>query len=266
MTYLQTALKQKEKELKQYISELEQHLAPIDDTLEIVHKNGRKLYYRAKKVHGQQKPIRQYISNRDQSLIRQLAQHPYDLRVLHVLRKQLHGIQLLLKTYDDHAIDHIYERLSTDRRELIQPVRYPASEMIRQWLATTQGEQNPYPNNTDFFTFNKEHVRSKSELILADTFARFHIPYRYEAPLRFRDGSIRYPDFSLWNRRSGKLYYWEHLGKMDDTEYCKKQLIKFDEYEKNGIFPGEQLIITHETRDRPLNLQIVELLIRKYLL
>ena len=34
---------------------------------------------------------------------------------------------------------------------------------------------------------------------------------------------------------------------MDDAGYARSAVQRIEEYEKNGIFPGEQLIITAET-------------------
>ena len=37
-------------------------------------------------------------------------------------------------------------------------------------------------------------------------------------------------------------------------------------YQQNGIWPGEQLIITHETADKPLNIRDIDAIIDHYLI
>ena len=59
--------------------------------------------------------------------------------------------------------------------------------------------------------------------------------------------------------------YWEHLGMMDDPSYVEKSLQKITLYEQNGIFPGENLILTYETRKNPMNQKIIRLMIQRYL-
>ena len=57
---------------------------------------------------------------------------------------------------------------------------------------------------------------------------------------------------------------WEHLGLMDIPEYAEKAIRKITAYEVNGYFPGENLILTMETRGQPLDVRLVNKLIRKY--
>ena len=52
---------------------------------------------------------------------------------------------------------------------------------------------------------------------------------------------------------------------MDDPEYLGSVLKKIEIYEKNGIFMGEKLIATFESRRKPLNQKAVSKLIEHYL-
>lgn len=53
---------------------------------------------------------------------------------------------------------------------------------------------------------------------------------------------------------------------MDDPEYARKAIKKIETYEKNGIFPGQRLVLTFETLQDGLDMKIVEKLAREYLL
>jgi hypothetical protein len=75
-----------------------------------------------------------------------------------------------------------------------------------------------------------------------------------------------YPDFTVLNVRTRKEYYWEHLGMMDQAEYCKKALSRIEVYEKNGLMPGKELLLTHETKDHPIQTGIVVNMIKHFLL
>lgn len=74
----------------------------------------------------------------------------------------------------------------------------------------------------------------------------FHkgIPYKYEKPLYLKGYGIVYPDFTFLSKRTRKEIYWEHEGRMDDSEYAKTAIKKIKTYEDNGIYLGENLILT----------------------
>lgn len=86
-------------------------------------------------------------------------------------------------------------------------------------------------------------------------------PYRYECPLQLKV----YPDFTVLNVKERKEIYWEHLGMMDDLDYVENALRKITLYEKNGIFTGDSLILTYETKKNPINQKVVRGMIQRYL-
>ena len=104
---------------------------------------------------------------------------------------------------------------------------------------------------------------------IADKYYERGIPYKYEKPLllkkQAKNITIR-PDFTTLNKRTRMQRYHEHFGKMDDPQYARKALEKIRLYESNGIFIGEQLIITFESSEQPLDKREFELLIEKYLI
>ena len=54
---------------------------------------------------------------------------------------------------------------------------------------------------------------------------------------------------------------------MDDPEYARNAIRKIEKtYEKNGIFPGQKLILTFETLQDGLDMKVVESLVKEYLL
>lgn len=68
------------------------------------------------------------------------------------------------------------------------------------------------------------------------------------------------------NRRTGKIYLYEHFGRMDDFMYVENSMRKLDLYEKNGYLLGKNLIITRETVASPLNIKKVDSYIKEFLL
>ncbi len=91
-------------------------------------------------------------------------------------------------------------------------------------------------------TLSGEMVRSKSEVIIANILTERGIAFIYEPELKSSNGEMYRPDFEIAS--GGKIYYWEHLGMIDNEEYLANWQIKKEWYDK--YFPS-QLIITEES-------------------
>ena len=101
---------------------------------------------------------------------------------------------------------------------------------------------------------------------MADTFYDLGIEYKYECPLKLKGYGVVYPDFTFLRKRDFKEVYWEHDGKMDDADYAEKAIRKINTYIANGIFPGDNLIVSFESLGVVINDNIIKQLIAKYLL
>jgi len=84
-----------------------------------------------------------------------------------------------------------------------------------------------------------EMVRSKSELLIADKLYSRKIPYQYEASLKL-GSDTRYPDFTIVDDNTGKTFYWEHLGMLEDPVYEERWRRKLELYKREGIIPYEE--------------------------
>jgi hypothetical protein len=87
-------------------------------------------------------------------------------------------------------------------------------------------------------TQNDELVRSKSEVIVANTLRAVGLDYVYEQELVMTDGTRRLPDFTI-ARVAGKPVYWEHLGMLESAGYRADWEKKVDWYASHGIVPLE---------------------------
>ena len=113
-------------------------------------------------------------------------------------------------------------------------------------------------------TVRGELVRSKSEVIIANLLDAANLDYSYEQELKLKDGQIRSPDFTI--RKSGKTFYWEHLGMLQNSDYAKKWELKKQQYVENGIVEGENLITSQDGLDGSLDSQTIKNLMEKYFL
>lgn len=68
------------------------------------------------------------------------------------------------------------------------------------------------------------------------------------------------PGFTIRDPSSGKTYYWEHFGMMDQPSYAARTFSKLQLYTSFQIIPSIQLITTYETQEHPLNTETAEAL------
>jgi hypothetical protein len=102
-----------------------------------------------------------------------------------------------------------------------------------------------YADHKKVSTLSQYYVRSKSEMNIANILSLKEIPFEYEKPLFAPDGTMYLPDFTITYK--GKVYYWEHSGRLDLPDYKQHWEEKEAWYKK--YFP-EQLIITYESNNQ----------------
>lgn len=254
-------------EIKQVINYAEKVLrAAPEGSLRTKHSKAGTMYYRREK--GETTGC--YLGKKCNKQIRQLEEKLYYTELLKAAKQEeqeLIKFQKKLKKLPDYQ--SVFLNMPRDKRHLISPY-----------------EQKPQKNDDDLIrAFNKkfvseeiklisqngEHVRSKSELIIADRLKAAGVSYFYEDPLVLSEENkmeclLWHPDFRVQNIRTGKVYYWEHFGMMDNCEYCKTSQERLEIYAHYGYFPGDNLIITTESSQHGLNTEYVDCLISKYLM
>lgn len=255
----------KSKELDEIIKQAESYLETAPEgVLRITNNHNTEQYYVKKDSNN---TYGEYISKKNKELIQGLAQKSYAQKLLNQAVVEKKSIQQLIEIYDPKGIENVYENLSMKRKRIVRPYILPENQFVDQWMNTIYERKSiDIEENSQIITEKGEVVRSKSEKILADKLHIMDIPYHYEKPLYINGYGYINPDFTALNRRTRKEYYWEHLGLMDQPIYCEKAIKKIEAMQREGFFLGDRLILTFETSKHPLNVKIVEGLIRKYLL
>lgn len=123
-----------------------------------------------------------YIPQSDVATIKALAQKDYDKCALKELQRELFVIDKFLKEYQPERLNAVYSNLAPERQHFVQPVHLPDEEYAEQWLAVKYSGKGMAADAPLLETSRGERVRSKSEVIIADTLDRLKIPYRYEFP------------------------------------------------------------------------------------
>lgn len=122
----------------------------------------------------------------------------------------------------------------------------------------------PYSTRLIHRSKSGKWVRSKSELVVARALDDLGVVYEYEQRLADtkhpKSGYL--PDFTIFYR--GEVYYWEHLGMLDQTTYKLRWEKKRAWYENNGY--GDRLIISKDGAGGSLDEQEIARIAREQIL
>lgn len=124
-----------------------------------------------------------------------------------------------------------------------------------------------YPEKLQFETEKGDMVRSKSEVIIANILYNNSdfLLYKYERPLKLMMNGkeiLMHPDFTIIHKRTGRIKYWEHVGRIDDPIYANDFVKRFNVYIMNDLLPGRDIVFTSETMNRPLDIKVVKKIIQ----
>lgn len=188
-------------------------------------------------------------------LIHKLARKRY----LEVAIKTIEKNILYLETFMDHYKDIDYQdvlnELPPEHRRILN---YEASRWAHEktvWQTSSYRQSTYKPNEKCHVTTNGLHVRSKSELIIAEIMDIYNLAYRYEEMIDIRNRSYA-PDFTILTKKG--LVWWEHCGLVNDSHYMHNHNWKMNIYRSVGIVPWKNLIVTYEGEDGYLDTRIIE--------
>lgn len=212
----------------------------------------------------------EYLGKDKKETIAALAQKRYDKDLLKSFKAKKSSLNKAAKDLEKGAglgdfkamSKAVLEKLPKGLDELVVPYD-PDEDYVNRWINSSHGERESW---TRFKTMGGEYVRSKSEVIIADRLRTAGIPYFYETALYADKHTLVYPDFKILNRRTLQQYYWEHFGKMSDSDYFSIAQWKLETYAGLGLFPGKNLLFTFECAERSLSTEYVDALIEEYLL
>ena len=244
------------------ISKLVSILEPLvnkesQERLKINVRDGRVYYYITDP--GSESGMR-IATPRDMRLVRSSAQNSYHRKLLRTAKLELKILKYAAENYPATAVEDIYTTLSPERQALVKPIVQTDEQYKNEWLAVRYERKGFDEDAPVYMTIKGDRVRSKSEQIIADRLYVKGIPYRYEYPLKVGKRTI-YPDFTILRMSNRKELYYEHYGKIDDPKYANLNVMRTNEYIRNGFLIGDRLFITLESSENPLDTRILDRMI-----
>lgn len=199
----------------------------------------------------------------DNELIGKLAQKAYLKQVLHSLKCEMELLEDTIKHYPVFTAEEVYDILPEARRKYTTPVVLGGIDSVEKWINAPYDHKGFSKNAPVYITLKGERVRSKSEMIIADRLWANGIPYKYECPILV-DGEIIHPDFTILRLSDMKVLYHEHCGMIDVQDYAEKLASRINAYNNEGIYLGDRLFLTMETSNTPLDVRVIDNLIKTH--
>ena len=198
-----------------------------------------------------------YLSVKETAEIQALAQKEYDRKVLKAAQRERTLLLDLQKDLSFPCAEDLYSLLHRQKQKLVSPIEIPDDAFIRQWQCQSYIPKPFEDSFPEHYTQKGERVRSKSEVLIANTLTDMGIPYLYEKPLCL-GRTILHPDFTILHIQTRNTLFLEHMGMLDDPEYAEAAVSRLHLYIRHGILPGKHLLLTFETRKAPLNMRILK--------
>ena len=194
------------------------------------------------------------------------ARTPLDLNEI-IARTELHSSAVTIAIKELQEVGDITYK--NNQAYSVEPGLY---HEYRAYIKMNQGITTDYSqpssmrqatNSHKHRTNNGEMVRSKSEVIVANTLARLGLYYEYEKRLEnpHESSNSIHPDFTI-HRGDGKIFYWEHLGMLQKPRYKASWELKMNWYRKCGY----EVIISRDGEDGSIDAQTIEAIARSRIL
>lgn len=205
-----------------------------------------------------------YIPKAQRDLAEKLAAKQY----LTLLVKDLQQEKRAIDNYLRHHNSSVSKRFLNEKSEyqkLLSTYFQANLNEYQIWANSIYKRNQKHPEQLTFKTLSGHMVRSKSEVMIDNLLYTNKIPFHYEESLILNSKEL-FPDFTVRHPKTGKTYFWEHFGLMDNPIYRQNVCEKLQLYTSNGIIPSIQLITTYETKEKPLSTEMIEKIVEYYFL
>ena len=206
-----------------------------------------------------------YLPKKERELAQKLARKKYCLLRTRELKSELAACRAYMKKAEK-AVNFVEKKIeNTEYEKLLGGWLCSVNKELEEWKKESYEKNEAHLENLNIKGTGGKYLRSKSEAMIDKILNNVGVPFRYEEKLVLGD-AVFYPDFTIKHPRTGKIYYWEHFGMMDNSEYVNRACQKIKIYCNCGIIPSVNLILTYETKEHPFDMDSAEQIVREYFL
>ncbi len=226
--------------------------------------NGYRRYMQRIPATGNRKKEHRYGIKKNPELLNALVRKEYVTKALKTIDRDISALETAVKKYQPIDENSVMEGFLSRYPELTGGIYHYMID-DEEWKNRFSRMDGYHPENLKHTSYDGTASRSKNELYIASRLDHYNLTYRWDAPTGI-PGLFRTPDFTIRRKKDGKIIYWEHMGMMYDLESRIDNKRKLEEYEAAGIVPWDNLILTYDTRDGGLRGELIEAMIRGWLL
>jgi len=253
------------KELNERKSDLLCELSGLPEgSLMITENNNLTRYLQRIPATGNRKKEHRYGIKKQQDVLYGLVRKEYVEKALNLIDRDIQAIELAAGSYTPLDENSVMESFLEKHPELAPGIHRTVRD-DDAWKNVFGRIEDYQADSLNSIAADGTRMRSKNEVYIASRLDHHGLIYRSDCPTGI-PGLYRIPDFTILRKRDYKIIYWEHMGMMDDLEYRIDNKRKIEDYEKFGIVPWDNLIITYDTAKGGLRANMIEAMIQSWLL
>lgn len=255
--FLERALRQQRNMLKIY----EKQLKNLPEGSLSVSKSKGHSYYR-KHFQGE----RIYLGREDHEQVQELQKRKLLVDISERIKNNEPLFLDFLEKYQDPSPTSVQQSLGKAYRiDKLNLLSNSNKRTNKNWAEQPYRRNSLYPEQLKHKTLRGDYVRSKSEVIIANTYLAKKLLYRCEPLIQVGEKTLA-PDFAVLVKRLEKVKYHEHFGMMHDSHYRANAMRKIGLYISNGFRPYEDIIFTFDDLDGNINAQVLDILIEEFMM
>lgn len=225
-------------------------------------RNGRSWKWKRIVLNDRGKEAGMIIPKSNPELAQVLTRKTVLQSALQTIDQQILTIDRFLADYPGASTQTVFPALPyADQIKNLLPSLSERQKRLDDWDSMSYTQNPEYPEGRRVPTKAGFLVRSKSEAAIADTLFDEGIHFHYEQPLKVGELTL-YPDFLILDPSTlVQTVPWEHFGMIDQPHYAVSAKAKLSAYIDAGYYPGINLITSFETKDKPLDINLICLLV-----
>ena len=234
-------------------------------------KKGSLTYYYGKDAGNEN---RVYLGNDSNKTVQNIKEQRYLSKSLAYIENNIRLLESAMVGFTEYDYDSVNVNLSPVYRNAKTEAAASYKRDVQSWKTQQNRVKEEYlllnperhPESLRIQRANGELMRSRAEVMIADTLDSYGIPYVYEVP-HLCNGIWMKTDFTILSVRDYKTeLLLEHVGLMSDSDYRTTFTNKLHNYMMEGYIPNINLFFSFDNIDGSLSLMPIQNIINTWLI